>query len=150
MRRASLATALLVCSCALAQQAPSELRGTWTATVGASQTFRGTWTAQASPRSPNLAQGSWTLLSGTDEVVLEGKWSARKTGRGWQGTWTARVLHGGTYSGAWETGGAGLSGKTFADLLTRTVKKEVAGSWRSGRYQGNWWLQGYAPPGRPR
>jgi hypothetical protein len=28
------------------------------------------------------------------------------------------------------------------DMLKRTTEKQVAGSWRSGRYQGNWWLDG--------
>ena len=31
--------------------------------------------------------------------------------------------------------------KTFQDILTATVQKQVAGSWRKGRMQGNWWLQ---------
>jgi hypothetical protein len=44
---------------------------------------------------------------------------------------------------------ADLSGKTLEDMLKQTLEKQVAGSWRSGRYQGNWWLKGslsLAPP----
>jgi hypothetical protein len=33
-------------------------------------------------------------------------------------------------------------GKTFEDMLKQTLEKQVTGSWRSGRMQGNWWLMG--------
>jgi len=32
-------------------------------------------------------------------------------------------------------------GKTMEDMLKRTAEKQIGGSWRSGRAQGNWWLQ---------
>jgi hypothetical protein len=143
----SLGAVLLVCSWAWAQQAAHEFRGTWTATAG-TVVLRGTWTAESAPRKPNAAHGTWTLLGETDEVALEGTWSAEKTGRGWEGSWTARVRHGRTYSGAWQADIAAASSKTFADMLGQAAKKEIAGSWQSGRYRGNWWLQSEAAPGR--
>jgi hypothetical protein len=146
----SLVVALLFCSCALAQQAAPEFRGTWTATVGPTEVLRGNWTAQTLARRPNAARGSWTLLSEASQVLLEGTWSAQKTGPGWQGRWTARRLHGRSYSGTWRADIADLSGKTFRAMLERAVAKEIAGSWRSGGYQGNWWLEGSPPPSRRR
>ena len=47
-----------------------------------------------------------------------------------------------TFSGTWQADLAGFTGKTFEDMLKRTVEQQVSGSWRSGRAQGNWWLQG--------
>ena len=95
-----------------------------------------------------MAQGSWTLLTETGQV-LEGTWSAQKTRLGWQGTWTARTLEGRSFSGTWKANLADLNAKTFEKMLAGTAEKETAGSWRSSRYQGNWWLKG-SPPGRSR
>lgn len=130
--------------CALAQEAAPALRGTWTATAG-SQTFRGSWGAQISLHSPDAAQGYWTLLNDSDERVLQGSWSARKTGARWHGTWTARTSRGQSFSGVWDAGITDPKIKTFAGLLIETLAKEVAGSWQSGRLVGNWWLQGAQP-----
>jgi hypothetical protein len=35
-----------------------------------------------------------------------------------------------------------VTDKTFEEMLNRAMEKQVSGSWRSGRIQGNWWLQG--------
>ena len=63
---------LLFTQCALAQEPGSVLYGSWTATAGPSQIFRGTWSAETSRRIPNEAQGSWTLVDDSGEVVLQG------------------------------------------------------------------------------
>jgi hypothetical protein len=133
---------LLFTQCALAQEPGSVLYGSWTATAGPSQIFRGTWSAETSRRNPNEAQGSWTLVNDSGEVVLQGTWSARKTGSRWQGTWRARTTKGQSFSGSWEANLPESTDQTFAALLKRTIEKEVAGSWQSGVYRGNWWLKG--------
>ncbi len=125
-----------------AQEAYVAFKGAWTATAGPSQVFRGTWTAQILPDRPNLAEGSWTLVSETGQILLEGTWSAQKARTGWQGTWAARTRRGGSFSGTWKADITDLDAKTFTQMLERTAEKEIAGSWRSGRYQGNWWLKG--------
>jgi hypothetical protein len=150
MRSWSLFVALLLVSCVLAQQAPSGLHGSWTATAGPNQVFRGTWTGQALPGKPNVAQGSWTLVSDTGEITLEGTWSAVKSSAAWQGTWTARTAQGQTFSGTWRADLADFKGKTFQEMLELTAQKEVAGWWRSGGYQGNWWLKSSPLPSRKR
>ena len=126
----------------LPREASPVFEGTWTATTGPTQVFRGTWSAQTSPQSPNSARGSWMLLNEASEIVLQGTWSMRKMNQGWQGSWTARVAKGQTFSGTWNADLADFSGKTIERMLVRTIEKEVAGSWRSGRHQGNWWLKG--------
>ena len=133
---------LLFTQSALAQEPGSILYGSWTATAGPSQIFRGTWSAETSRRNSNEAQGSWTLLNDSGEVVLQGTWSARKTGSRWQGTWKARTTQGQSISGSWESDLPEPTDQTFAALLKRTIEKQVAGFWQSGGNRGNWWLTG--------
>jgi hypothetical protein len=133
---------LILCSCALAQQASPVLLGSWTATAGPNQIFRGTWSAQTSLHNANRALGSWTLLNEAGDVLLEGTWSAQKTGKGWQGTWTAHPMKGQLLSGTWTADAASLNAESLAEMLKSTAMKEVTGSWRNGRYQGNWSLTG--------
>lgn len=142
MKILSLILGMILGFCVLAQQALSVQLGSWTATSG-SQVFRGTWSAQVSLRSPNRAIGSWTLLNEAGDVLLEGTWSAQKTGQRWQGTWTARPMKGQLFSGTWTADTASLNAESLAEMLKSTVTKEVTGSWRSGRYQGNWSLKGF-------
>src|SRR5262249_36646285 len=133
-------------SAARAQQQPLVFQGAWTASVGSGgQVFRGSWSAQAWPQNPSALQGSWTLLNGGGEIALQGTWSARKSAGAWHGTWSARAAGGGSYSGTWDADLEGVPGKTLAEMLKRTLEKQVAGSWHSGRYQGFWWLNGSAP-----
>jgi len=147
MRSWLLAAALLLSAHPLpAPIASSALHGSWTATAGSTQVFWGTWTARVSPDKPNLAQGSWALLSKGGETLLEGTWSAQKDRTGWQGAWAARTLQGRSFSGTWTADLTGLSGKTFKQMLEWTVEKDIIGSWRSGRYEGNWRLKGVPPP----
>ncbi len=150
MKSLSLIVALLLSSCALAQEAPSGLHGSWTATAGPKQIFRGTWTGRTLPGKPNLAQGSWALLSDSGQIILEGTWSALKSSVAWQGTWTARTVQGQSFSGTWKADLADFNGKTFEKMLELTAQKEVAGWWRSGRNQGNWWLKSSPPQDRKR
>jgi len=112
--------------------------------------LRGGWSAEVSPGSRNRAQGSWTLLSDAGEILLQGTWSARKADRDWQGTWTARTSNGRSLSGTWSAYLPDFTGKTLEEMLKRTLVKQVAGSWQSGRHQGNWWLDGSVlkPAGR--
>jgi hypothetical protein len=135
---------------ALAQESSAAFHGVWTATAGAGQTLRGTWTGQSSARGPNRVSGSWTLFSEASEIVLQGTWSAQKTVGGWHGIWTARTSNGGSFSGTWNADLAVFSGKTLEQMLKRATDKQVAGSWRSGRYAGNWWLEGSVSKGGPR
>jgi hypothetical protein len=138
-KSSALLLPLLLAFSALAQE--PALRGTWTATAG-SQTFRGSWGAETSAHNPDYAQGYWTLLNDSGERVLEGTWSARKTAARWHGTWTARTSPGRSFSGVWDADITESKAKTFVDMLTLTLEKEVGGFWRSGRDQGNWWLKG--------
>jgi len=150
MTSLSLIAALLLSSCALAQEAPSGLHGSWTATAGPNQIFRGTWTGRTLPGKPNPAEGSWGLVSDTGQIILEGTWSALKSSAAWQGTWTPRTVQGQSFSGTWRADLADFKGKTFEEMLESTAQKEVAGWWRSGRYQGNWWLKSSPPQDRKR
>jgi hypothetical protein len=141
MKKLTLAVTILLAFCAVAQQAPPVLRGSWLATAGPKRVLRGKWSAQVLPGAKNAAHGSWTLLNDSNQIVLEGAWSARKSARGWQGTWSGRIQKGGSISGTWDADMGRFNGNTFEDLLKRTAEKQIAGSWQSRRAQGNWWLQ---------
>lgn len=138
---------MLLAASAMAQQGPTNppehtLRGTWIATAGPTKMFRGRWWASLLPNTHNGAQGSWTLLSDSNQILLEGTWSARKSPSGWEGTWSARVGEGRAFSGTWTSDLADINAKTFEDMLKAALQKQVSGSWQKGRMQGNWWLQG--------
>ena len=136
-----LAVSLLLAFCAVAQQAPSTLQGSWTATAGPSRVLHGRWFARVLPNNKNAASGSWTLFNERSQVVLEGTWSGRKSTSGWRGIWSARIQKSKTVSGTWAAAMADFNGKTFEDMLKRTAEKQIAGSWQSGRALGSWWLQ---------
>ena len=141
--------ALLLASSVFAQGSAPELRGSWMATAG-SQTFQGSWGAEISRRAPDSAQGYWTLLNDADERIMEGSWSARKTGSRWHGTWTAHTAQGRSFFGSWDADMTESKDKTFVDMLKRTLEKDVGGSWRSGGYGGTWSLRGIPPKNAPR
>ena len=134
--------AVLVVFSALAQDAPPLLHGTWTATAGPTRVFRGTWTAQVSRQTPNIVAGSWTLFDDAGDVSLQGTWSAHKSRLGCEGVWTAEVVGSSSVHGTWTADIAGGKDKTLRAMLESTAEKEAAGSWRSGPYEGNWWLKG--------
>ena len=102
--------------------------------------YRGKWSASISTRTPNAAAGSWILLNDRNDIVLQGTWSAQKSGAGWKGTWRARVQRGRAYSGSWAASEPGPSSKTFAEMLQAASKNGAAGTWRSGSYGGDWRL----------
>ena len=141
MKALSLILVSLI-SYALAQEPLPALDGSWTASTSSGQIFRGSWSGQTSQQNLNTARGSWILVNEAGEIILEGTWSAHKMNQGWQGTWTARVHRGTPLSGTWSAELPSFSGKTIQAMLERTTEREVAGSWRTGRYQGNWWLKG--------
>jgi hypothetical protein len=138
--------ALTLASCAPAQAPANDRqaiwRGAWVATAGPTGSFRGRWSGQLLPNTVNAAQGSWTLLNDSNQSLLEGTWSAQKTLRTWRGSWTARLATGQSFRGTWMSDMTDVDGKSFEDMLKATIEKQVSGSWRSGRMQGNWWLQG--------
>jgi len=140
MKKRWFAVILLIVSCAVAQQPPPVLQGSWTATAAPNRYLRGSWFAQVLPGTKNTANGSWTLFNESNQIVLEGTWSARKLVSGWQGIWTARI-QGRNVSGTWKAEMPDFNGKTFEDMLKRTTEKQIGGSWQSGHAQGNWWLQ---------
>jgi hypothetical protein len=142
MKVLSLILVLLGCSALVGQEPLQVLSGSWTASLTPGQIFRGTWSAQTSRQNLNEARGSWTLFNDAGEIILEGTWSAQKTGPGWRGTWTSRVRKGTPLSGTWNADLASFSGKTIHAMLERTAERVVAGSWRTRGYQGNWWLKG--------
>ena len=115
-------------------------RGIWIATAG-QRTLRGRWWASGNAGSPNAASGSWTLLSDSNQILLEGTWSARKSPQGWQGSWSARTDRGSPFSGTWSSNAPEINAKTFENLLAATANKQVSGTWQKGRMQGGWWLQ---------
>jgi hypothetical protein len=134
----------------LAQSAPA-LQGSWTASAGPNQQFRGTWSALVLPGTGNRARGSWILVNATNQVVLQGVWSAEKSARGWQGTWSARIStgrspsarssSGPSFSGTWQAETMDAGDKTLAEALQRAAAKQIAGSWRSGPRSGSWSLK---------
>lgn len=135
-----LPAVLALCAVMLGQHDSPIVQGAFTVSVGPAM-YRGKWTARISSRMPNAAAGSWILLNERNDVVLQGTWSARKSGTAWSGTWNARALHGGAYSGTWTSSEPGPASKTFADMLQSAVKSGAAGTWRSRGYGGDWRLR---------
>jgi hypothetical protein len=142
---AAIAIFLLAAFALLAQGSTSVFQGAFTAQVGKSQVFRGRWTAAVATQNLNFAQGYWTLLNDFHQVSLEGSWTLNKTGARWHGSWSARVQNGASISGTWDADISGEKDATLAGMLRRTIEREVAGSWSSGRFAGFWWLDGEKP-----
>jgi hypothetical protein len=134
---------------AASQDAAPVRYGTWTATAGSS-VFRGSWSAETLRHSPNETQGSWTLVNDANDLVLQGTWSAKRTGPHWHGIWRAETAQGQSFRGVWDADLPDAKGETFEGMLARTIEKEVAGFWQSGKYQGNWWLKGFKPKNKSR
>ncbi|HEU5258352.1 MAG TPA: hypothetical protein VFU28_20335 [Vicinamibacterales bacterium] len=125
-----------------AAQSTLQLRGSWRATAG-TRIFQGTWTADANPKTPNLAQGSWTLIEGT-RVLLRGTWAAEKERAGWRGAWSALVASAPPgappMTGTWQANVKDSAGDTLSDMLERVAQAQIDGTWRSGRMAGSWSL----------
>jgi hypothetical protein len=136
-----LALGLLLTVGVFAQDPSQVVRGTWVASAESGLTLRGQWSAQPHPEIPNAAYGSWTILSGATQIVLQGTWSADKSAEGWRGAWSARTSANRVFSGTWEAP-ADLEGETLMEMLQQTFGKPSAGSGRYGRLAGYWWLEG--------
>ena len=103
-------------------------------------------TAETLPRTPDAAQGSWTLIANS-QTVIDGTWAATKRAGAWAGSWSARVRSTGaspgpTFSGTWQAAVRDFNGKTLAEMLRRAVEAKVSGTWRSAGRSGTWSLQG--------
>ena len=145
-----LALATLVClASAQGQAPPAEFSGMWTATEGNGPAMRGMWLAQVSQASPNAASGSWSLMSDGGDIVAEGTWSASKTSQNFEGSWSARARNGRSLSGTWSGALGDFKGKTFKEMLSLTMEKQIGGGWQSGHLKGNWWLEGSRKKRRP-
>lgn len=142
-----LAVVLVVGCCAWAKKSPRVLRGRWTATDGPGQIYRGTWSAVVTSRKPNEAQGYWSLLSSGGQILGAGRWSAKKTGDGWQGTWKARDGDHRPVAGKWKADINSSGDGTLAGMLKSTASKIVDGNWQFGGAGGNFWLRGSTLPG---
>ncbi len=136
---------LVTIACAAAEaaaQSTLQLRGSWRATAG-TRIFQGTWTADVNPKTPNLAQGSWTLIEGT-RVLLRGTWAAEKERAGWRGAWSALVASAPPaappMTGTWQANVKDSAGDTLSDMLERVAQAQIDGTWRSGRMAGSWSL----------
>ena len=141
MKNVRLVIALLVCAGALGAQPVPLIHGTWTATLGPREVLHGTWTGRALSGRPNIGEGSWTLVH-AGGVILAGTWRAEKTPRRWEGSWTGHTMDGRSLAGTWGAYLEEWNGKTFQDMLERTLQQEVSGWWQSGHDQGHWWLKG--------
>jgi hypothetical protein len=144
-----LTIALLLAHPHLFQEATVTLQGGWTASSG-TRTFRGTWSAEVQSKTPDTAQGSWTLLDAGNRIIMKGTWAAQKSARGWSGTWSARVVTqtpkgssaGNPISGSWRADMDPDRRGTLLEMLQRTMENSASGTWRSGPYSGKWALSG--------
>jgi len=132
----------------VAQSPSTAIRGSWSATAGPSQVFQDTWTAEPGSGDPDAAQGTWTLMNRSNQIVAQGTWSAVKTARVWSGSWRARVLtkSGATsrlLSGNWRTQIGDADVRTLQELLHKTLSDVVNGTWGSGRLAGAWSLRAF-------
>jgi hypothetical protein len=144
IRPVILVVILFAAASAAATQSRAQLRGSWSATAGP-RVFQGTWTAQIDPKTPNLAQGAWTLIE-ANRVVLQGTWAAEKERTGWRGAWSALVASGRAgaqpITGTFQANVKDATLKTLADMLQRTAQAQVDGTWRRGSASGAWSLVG--------
>jgi hypothetical protein len=136
-----LATAATATTVAAAPRAV--VQAVWIAQAGAAM-FHGQVSAQALASSANAVIGSWTLTNDDGVVTMRGTWSGKKSGRGWTGTWQAKVAPGGgRFAGTWQaTPPTGFHGKTFEDLFLAVGTVQMSGYWKSrGGAAGAWWLK---------
>jgi hypothetical protein len=126
-----LAAILLLAFCAVAQQAPSVLRGSWIAAAGPNRVFPGVVV-----RSDSAGQQKRSSrFMGTfqrEESDRFGRFLVSAE----IGERLARQLVSPNTEGR-----VCLNGKTLEDMLKLAAEKQISGSWQSRRAQGNWWLQ---------
>jgi hypothetical protein len=137
-----LLTISLAATVAAASQSTLQIRGSWRATAG-SRIFQGTWTATLNPSTPNLAQGSWTVLDG-NRVLFQGTWAAEKQRAVWRGSWSALVASAPAgsppFTGTWQANVKDSSIDTLEQMLQRTAQGQIDGTWRRGQMSGSWSL----------
>jgi hypothetical protein len=125
-----------------ASQSTLQLRGSWRATAG-TRVFQGTWTASLDSKTPNLAQGSWTVIE-ANRVLLQGTWAAEKERAGWRGAWSALLAPARPgalpITGTWQANIKNSALETLTNMLERTAQGQIDGTWRSGRMAGSWSL----------
>ena len=125
-----------------ASQSTVQIRGSWRASAGA-RIFQGSWTATLNPNTPDVAQGSWTLIEG-NRVVLQGTWAAEKQRAVWRGSWSARTASAPAgsppISGTWQANVKDSTLETLTDMLQRTAQEQIDGTWRRGGMSGSWSL----------
>jgi hypothetical protein len=125
-----------------ASQSTVQLRGSWRATAG-TRVFQGTWTVDVNPNTPNLAQGSWTVIEG-NRIVLQGTWAAEKQRAVWRGSWSALMASAPAGSppitGTWQADVKDSSIDTLTEMLQRTAQTQIDGTWRRGQMSGRWAL----------
>ena len=142
LRLVLLLAILSATAVAAASQSTLQLRGSWRATAG-TRVFQGTWTADVNPNTPNLAQGTWTVIDG-NRVVLRGTWATEKERSGWRGAWSALVASAPAGSppmtGTWQATVKDSTLNTLSDMLQRTAQGQIDGTWRSGQMSGSWSL----------
>jgi hypothetical protein len=129
-------------------QSTTTIRGGWSATAGPNQALQGTWTAELTPANPNVAQGSWTLLNRSNQIAASGTWSAARAEKVWSGNWQARVAtegggSGRLLSGSWRTQISDADVRSLAELLEKTFREQVNGTWTTGRLAGAWSLRAF-------
>jgi hypothetical protein len=143
VKRAAAAMAVLGAATAAAAATPRPIvQAVWVAKGGTAM-FHGNVSAQALPTSGNAVIGSWTLVNDDGAVTMQGTWSGKKSGRGFTGTWQAKVAPGGgTFAGTWQAvPPAGFHGKTFEDLFLAVGTLQMSGYWKTRGAAGAWWLK---------
>jgi hypothetical protein len=142
VRLLATAAAILAATAAAAATPRPIVQAVWVAKAGTAM-FHGNLSAQALPTSGNAVMGSWTLVNDDGAVTMQGTWSGKKSGRGFTGTWQAKVTPGGgTFAGAWQAvPPAGFHGKTFEDLFLAVGTLQMSGYWKTRGAAGAWWLK---------
>jgi hypothetical protein len=103
----------------------------------------GTWTVGPGPTSGTVI-GTWTLIDAQGRTVTGGGWSASKSPTGWSGAWRA-VIAGdkADHVGTWRAGTHFKADAQFANLFEKALQAVVSGSWRYGRYSGEWSIRAF-------
>ncbi len=143
MKLLAVAATLLTATMAGAAGPRPVVQAIWVAQGGTAM-FHGNVSAQALATSGNALVGSWTLADENWAIVMQGTWSGKKSGRGWAGTWQAKVAPGGgTFAGTWQAvPPAGFKGRTFEDLFRAIGDVQISGYWKTrGGSSGAWWLK---------
>jgi hypothetical protein len=114
----------------------AELKGTWSAATPSGY-LGGSWTAEAN--QSGAVSGTWMLQEPSGRIVMQGGWSASKSGQSWNGAWRAAVSgRTGEYSGTWASGVSLLTQSRMSEMLESALRAVVSGTWKSGSSTGSW------------